>query len=262
VWPFTERSNPPEASQPTVPSLSEAVQFRRAHRFLFKRLELSGIPQVPASMRVSSYLLERVSALAQQLPLTCALLGNGLQTEAECCWSDRRPSQSVDRDLEEFTVHLRERVGLGALHDRCLLDVLEYELAKRCLASFSASDQRSAIDGGVPLGPSVRLLRLVHEPVGLFSALGQGRRPALVRAGEFYVVLIAGPIEVRTHVMALGLGRLVWTLATCGGMLSTEASLRVLAETGILPAFDEEAPGFIDLRVDSVRTAQLAELPS
>jgi hypothetical protein len=53
------------------------------------------------------------------------------------------------------------------------------------------------------------------------------------RPGEFYVALVMVGQEVQPHVLDLGLGRLVWTLATAAPTLGCERARRVLAEAGI-----------------------------
>ena len=68
------------------------------------------------------------------------------------------------------------------------------------------------IEEAVQVGPDVRLVR---------------------RRGEFYVALVMVGQEV-PHLLDLGLGRLVWTLARAAPTRACERARRVLAEAGIL----------------------------
>ena len=73
--------------------------------------------------------------------------------------------------------------------------------------------ERLTIEEAVQVGPDVRLVR---------------------RRGEFYVALVMVGQEVQPHLLDLGLGRLVWTLARAAPTPACERARRVLAEAGIL----------------------------
>ena len=61
------------------------------------------------------------------------------------------------------------------------------------------------------------------------------------RPGEFYYALVLVGQEVLPHLLDVGLGRLVWTLATAAPTASCERARRVLAEAGIV-ATDPTVP--------------------
>lgn len=54
------------------------------------------------------------------------------------------------------------------------------------------------------------------------------------RTGEFYLALVDAGHHVLPHLLDIGLGRLVWTLATARPMGSFERARRVLVECGIV----------------------------
>jgi hypothetical protein len=183
------------------------------------------------------YRLERLKTLFRSLPMTCTLLGDSLLLETERCWpvDDHFPEEIGD--LQHFAWHLRDRIAQGTLRERAVADVLEYELAGHTLRYASASTWPLAPLGRVvQVGSSVRLMRFQFDPAALLPLLASGQRPTRLRKGEFYVVLTTHHRAVQTHFLELGMGRLVWTLATAAPTPACEPALRVLAEAGIVCA--------------------------
>ena len=182
------------------------------------------------------YGLERLKTLYRALPLTCALLGDSLISETEHCWpvEDRFPDEIGD--LQRFARHLRDRLAEGSLRERAAVDVLEFELARHTLRYASAAWTLTPRGRAVDIGSAVRLMRFQYDPAALLPLLATGRRPARVRKGEFYVLLATRERAVETHILELGMGRLVWTLATATPGLACEPALRVLDEAGIVRA--------------------------
>jgi len=75
------------------------------------------------------------------------------------------------------------------------------------------SERLGTAEDAVQVGPEIRLVRF---------------------PGECYVALISGEGDVRRHQLDLGLGRLVWTVATAAPTTDCERARRVLAEAGIV----------------------------
>jgi hypothetical protein len=183
------------------------------------------------------YRLERLKTLFRSLPMTCTLLGDSLLSETERCWPAEDCFPDEIGDIQRFAWHLRDRLAQGALRERAVADVLEYELEGHTLRCASAATSALAPLGrAVQVGSAVRLMRFDYDPAALLPLLASGRRPTLVRKGEFYVVLTTHDLAVHTHLLELGMGRLVWTLATASPTPACEPALRVLAEAGVVCA--------------------------
>ena len=178
--------------------------------------------------------IDRLKTLFQWLPMTCTLLGDRLLTESERWTPEREDSDEVG-DFQEFARHLREEFARQAPCSRALADVLEYELARHSMRSIPAGTMMRASRGHVvEVGAGVRLVHFRHDPAILLPLLSTGQRPRVVRRGDFYVVLVKLGQTVRTHLVDLDIGRLVWTLATAAPASGCERARRVLAEAGIV----------------------------
>jgi hypothetical protein len=85
--------------------------------------------------------------------------------------------------------------------------------------TLHAGDETEVIEERLQIAEDVRLVR---------------------RTGEFYVALVEAGHHLVPHLLDVGLGRLVWTLATARPTGSFERARRVLAECGIVASLKSE----------------------
>jgi hypothetical protein len=118
-------------------------------------------------------------------------------------------------DLFAPLVFCRERMSISAPSEDDALAALVQRLLTAddtSNASVSATDDSSNIEEVMRIGADVRVVR---------------------QRGELYIALVVVGDDVAAYRLSVGLGRLVWTLATAARTTDCEHARRVLVETGI-----------------------------
>jgi hypothetical protein len=161
------------------------------------------------STNCTIYRSNRITPIYTLLNLTCFILGDALVHEVDSFWQN---GGYVDAqygvEIERFGSFLKQRLQSGALQDRLLEEVLDFELAvyalqfcprRRILRGLEGTHVSSK-DSAVRLHPLVRIVRFHHDPATLLKLLAdQAPLPYALPQGEFFAVLsiIDGPLEVK-----------------------------------------------------------------
>jgi hypothetical protein len=228
-----------------MPQIAARVQIRQDRRLLGRAFchpggtairryptAYSAVTDPAASTRASSSSQRQILTLLERWPLTCALASETLVAEATNFCVVAGEGALIDPD--RFARHLHERAAAGGIGGAWLDDMLRYESAAFALRTGSPSVP-SAPDAGIALGSRVRLVRLHHDPIVIIDALRAGRRPSQGLApGEHYVLLIAHEEGIETHIIELGMGRLLLALGTSPPAVTPDPALRVLVEAGLV----------------------------
>jgi hypothetical protein len=179
-------------------------RFDLTHREKHRLLEI--VWQQGMSVSCSMYRSNRVTPIYTLLNFTCFLLGDKLKGELEKYWTS---SELLDlqfkEEIERFAYYLKRRIHEGAIENRFLEEVLDFELAmnelqfvprKKLLAQIR--DTQSGWESGpFQINPLIRVVRFRHEPFELLSLLRQGNRQVDELAeGEFIVLLDAAQEQI------------------------------------------------------------------
>jgi hypothetical protein len=206
------------------------------------RKRLMEVVQQPGMLvNCSLYRANRLSPIYNLLPHTCFLLGHALLEEATEFWKGFKETRlQFHEEVKRFGDFLRQRVEMGFLQNRMLVEVLEYELALNEFRYTPRLDVLARLETvaseskRVQLHPLIRVLLMRHEPRRLLEFLDERRPPPYDLAeGEFWVLLDGKGEEVEIKLIDPYVGRLLKAIEAGTALSLSADDVEVLTEAGL-----------------------------
>ncbi len=225
------------------------LHLRRDPGAVLERYDLDGrerrrlrdvVGQPGMSVNCTLYRANRIMPLRTMLPHSCKLLGDRFVEEADAFWRANTADMHFGPEVEGFAEFLRGRVASRKLQDPFLIETLEFELAfndlrlvsrRRLLAELGSRRE----SGSWVLNPLVRVVPFSHDPGILLAELAEGRVPASLPRGNFYLVVDARDPQLALKTISPRFGRALTRAAPDAPLDSNECSdLGALIEGGLL----------------------------